>query len=396
MGAAFDKSYDYLHGAVEDGIPCTLVGNFQLSNSGFSFKLGHSYHTHDKYPFQYVIFGGHFDSLLKVSRFGFNLSGIQEFFAPASAKKFTPFVKGNVYEADVGDCHIAIQHLGLVDFVPSNLSALIHSTNKSAVEELQAAFDNIKARHPDFRPLIKQDISYTFSVRNKKDLSIPECIQIATKYADLFSLLAHNPRQVADFTILLEDQDHRWHEFPVLYAGPIQKDVLDRSLEEGDYHQLPLNASHINLPKVLRAWSDKSSEFSTPISAIQNTGKFFSYHDTISSIVLNATQLEAISYARRKKDDKFGYPIRLLASKKSRAKLRNLLKCTDKQIGSRIADLRNEIAHVGRPKVHLSSLTSKDLFKVCRILESTVLVHALRQLGVSKASTHYFQDRIAR
>ena len=88
MGAKFEPSYDYLHGAVEAGVPCTLVGNFQLNNSGFSFNHGYSYHTHAKYPFQYIVFGGHFDANLKVFRFGFDLTGVQEFFAPANSMKF--------------------------------------------------------------------------------------------------------------------------------------------------------------------------------------------------------------------------------------------------------------------------------------------------------------------
>jgi len=396
MGAKLESSYGHLHGTVEDGMPCTLVGNFQLSKSGFSFKHGHSYHTHDKYPFQYVVLGGHFDSDLKVSRFGFDLTGVQEFFAPRSSKKFTPLKPGNIYEADIGEITLGVHHVGTADLVPRDLAAIMHSPNKAAIAELQSAYEQIKARHQDFHPIIKQDISYTFSVRSRKDLSVKECIELAREYADLFSLLSYNPTRVSQLTILLEDQDGHWHDMRVFYSDPIEKDVLDRSLEEGDYHQLPLNASHIALPKVLKAWRKTSRNFSTPLSAIQSSGKFVSYHDIISSIVVSATQLEAISYDRGKKTDRFGYSLRLLASKKAKGQLRALLKCTNSKLGHSISDLRNEIAHAGRPRSHLARLTTRELHTISRVLESTVLVHALRQLGIPKASTHHFQDRVLR
>ena len=140
----------------------------------------------------------------------------------------------------------------------------------------------------------------------------------------------------------------------------------------------------------------KSKHFSTPLSAIQSSGKFVSYHNIISSIVVSATQLEAISYDRGQKSDKFGYSIRLFASKKAVRRLRTLLNCADDKIGNGIADLRNEIAHAGRPRSHLARLSTRDLYEICHILESTVLVYALRQIGVKKDATHQFQDRALR
>lgn len=396
MGAKFENSYDRLHGAVEDGIPCTLVGNFQLSNSGFSFKHGYSYHTHDKYPFHYIVFGGHFDSDLKVFRFGFDLTGVQEFFAPASTKKYTPFVQGNIYEANVGGITLGVHHVGTASPVPSNLAAIIHSPNKAAVAELQAAYEQVKARHQDFYPLLKQEFRYTFSVRSRKGLSVRECLEFAQDYANLFALLSCNPTRVSQLKILLQDKSGHWHEMPVFFADPVEKDVLDRSLVVGDYHQLPLTVSHISLPKVLKAWKKKSKDFSTPLSAIQSSGKFVSYHDMISSVVVSATQLEAISYDLGKKKDRFGYSVRLLASKKAKQQLRFLLKCTDSNLGHGISELRNEIAHAGRPRMHLARLTTRDLYKVSRILESTVHVYALRKLGITKQSVHHFQDTVLR
>src|SRR4249919_830394 len=36
----YDARGEILHGTLQQGVPCTLYGNFETSNSGFAFNMG--------------------------------------------------------------------------------------------------------------------------------------------------------------------------------------------------------------------------------------------------------------------------------------------------------------------------------------------------------------------
>lgn len=64
----------------------------------------------------------------------------------------------------------------------------------------------------------------------------------------------------------------------------------------------------------------------------------------------------------------------------------------ESDFGKGIADLRNEIAHVGKPKRLLAALTIRDLGRLTQFMEVTVLGSILTTLGVKKDVIEHYQD----
>src|SRR3546814_15463768 len=134
---------NYLHGHTALGVPLTLVGQFSSDGHGFSFNHGMTYWTATNYPFHYVIFGHHFEDSDTFESFQFDISGVQEFFAPDDMKIRIPHSETEVV---VAECKV-----GTVSVIPSSRFSFIGPyqkgffSTKDAVDlsELKLAFADI-------------------------------------------------------------------------------------------------------------------------------------------------------------------------------------------------------------------------------------------------------------
>ncbi len=154
---------------------------------------------------------------------------------------------------------------------------------------------------------------------------------------------------------------------------------------------MPIRENNIALPAILISWIKSPKIFSTIVPSIQHETGFRDEHPAHGEIVLYATQLESISSRR---SDKYDYPINTYGSDKVKNGLRNIFSnINSESIGKNIGGLRNEIAHVGRPKELLNALSLKDLVYLGQYLQIIIIAYILTNLGVSKEVIEDYQNK---
>tara|TARA_R110002033_G_scaffold163161_1_gene200096 strand:+ start:121 stop:432 length:312 start_codon:yes stop_codon:yes gene_type:complete len=93
--------------------------------------------------------------------------------------------------------------------------------------------------------------------------------------------------------------------------------------------------------------------------------------------------------------DKYEGPINKYGSVELKAAIKNIfLSHNSDSLGKNISDLRNELAHVGRPKKLIKILDINDYVNVSRILKLVVVSHLLEQLGVTQDVIHEYQNKL--
>lgn len=159
---------------------------------------------------------------------------------------------------------------------------------------------------------------------------------------------------------------------------------------------MPITNSNVALDKIAHAWLQAPQNHSTIISSIQNETGFRDEHSVHGEIVLYATQLESISHndGKKSKYDKYEYPLNHYGCKKIRDGLSTIFgKAGLTDIGKAIGDIRDEIAHVGRPRALLAALSLKDMVHISQYLELTIIGYIMITIGVpASVITKYQED----
>lgn len=396
VAAERDLKWDYLHGHTTSGIPLTLVGSFSSDGSGFNMHNGLTYWSSSGYPFLYVIFGFHFDDQTTFDTFEFDISGAQEFFAPEGAKRHIPYSRTDVISAKTVVGEIKVIHTGNFEFTGNNLDAYFYSTDPAGLEEWQRAYDDIRGRRPEFRPFFRKSLDYLFRFVPDSELTVPGAFKVISRISDLFAVLFFDPAKILHLTAVARDGEGKPHPMVVFPATLNDMATIERSLEERSYHQLPLNCADVDFGSLLCSWLQKDDRFSTVTSMLQGKVSVISSHDVYGSIVLGATQLEdmAVQSGKKSKLEKFEFGLQHFASAALNRHLAKLFGCQENEIGEAISDLRNEIAHVGRPKKYLVKLNNRQLFVVAMALQTVVIGYVLEQVGVTKGAREKFQDAL--
>jgi hypothetical protein len=158
---------------------------------------------------------------------------------------------------------------------------------------------------------------------------------------------------------------------------------------------MPITFNKIDFRSVLEQWLCIDDEYISTISTIQRETGFRAIHALYGEVVMHVTQLEAISYDEGKKDSKFVYPIRKYGSDEVYfAICASFCKAGVTDVGEGISALRNEIAHVGRPKKVLRKLTSQDVGNLNRLIFLVIVGKVLDRLGVPPGICHSYQNRL--
>lgn len=345
-----DNDIDCLHGCTTSGDPCTLIGNFKPYSAGYSFKHGQTF-SKGKAGFSYCIFGIHCNASDTFDSFTFDLAGVENFFGHAGYRRRTELPSGPIHSARYESGALEIQWHGKFEVEGVNVIDSLHSNKPDALEELRTAFINISSSHPGFYAYYKKEIDYSFHFRPDEDLQLKDGYAIGDSIANLFSLLSFAPIMMKNFYAIARDERGGPVSLPIFHFHITEKDTLSKILKAVDQPPYALEIADIDFEKVLKGWGEKKNNFSTMVSRIQCQGLLVANHDVLAGIVLSATQFEDIGrLARKASKEKYQYPIDRYASEALIEKLRLIFSCSAKEIGNFIGDLRNDIAHVGRPK----------------------------------------------
>jgi hypothetical protein len=132
------------------------------------------------------------------------------------------------------------------------------------------------------------------------------------------------------------------------------------------------------------------------VSSLQTETGFRSEHSVHGELVMYATQLESISHTNKIDNlNKYEFPVNEFGTDKIKGTLMRIFECAgEKDFGKGIGCLRNEIAHVGKPKKLLPKLSMRDMVNISHLLRLTVIGYALNAIGIHKGVVTEYQDKI--
>lgn len=157
---------------------------------------------------------------------------------------------------------------------------------------------------------------------------------------------------------------------------------------------LPLTIKNIDIEKAIKEWHDIADGYTSVVSSIQHETGYRTQHGIHSDLVLFSTQLEHINLMFKGKTvEKYTGPINKLGSPELIGLLCQKLGVTNNDYGKQLADLRNEIAHVGRPKKLLTKIGSHDQLVIAICLRLIIQSYLLHAIGVGKDSIFDYQKK---
>ncbi|WNL39831.1 hypothetical protein RN346_04545 [Halomonas sp. PAMB 3232] len=386
---------EILHGFLDSGDPCTLIGNFDPSKTGINLN-NEALTRPGRGRFQFLILGRFLTDLGKVQKLDLNLTNLQEFFYPSYAK--SKIKHSNIPDYNLSTSFGNIKVGTNTQFHPlgRDITEQIYSFQPLALAELQANYRKITEKHGNHAFLIKENINYRLSIDFSTPLSVLDAYKKILLLTDLFSLLTYSPVYPED--IKIHDLSfNNTSSNAALYPSMIaDRRTLANATRKQSHTSMPIQRNTIPLEQIISNWLSSQYDFSIIVSSIQNDSTIVNLHEAHGEVTLYATQLESISYLAKQKSAKYEYPISTYANQKIVNGLSSAFSVsTISDIGKSIADLRNEIAHVGKPKVILRNLSLKKMVRINKYLQLTVIGYILTQIGVQKDVINNYQDHHA-
>jgi len=379
-------STDVLHGILETGEACTLFGKFSTDHSGFTVKQGFS-SKKGSVAFSFLVIGDHLSVTPAFQEIIFSLSSMEEFFVPKDFKAQVKYKKEPLLTWSLPYGRLEVGLSATFNLVGSDITSRIYSQNDAANTALQAAYRNVQEENPNAFFMHRERISYHAYLKTNELVGCEDLYRHISNLAGLFAILVNAPVHPEEITVNLPGNGEYLLPTKINLLPSISLDSRTIALAKHNrsHFNMPLTNSTINLESVVKKWLEMPQKNTIIVSSIQHETGFRTEHAAHGDIVLYATQLEAISYAESAKERKYQYPIERYGGRIIAAALKNIaLNYGVSDIGILVSDLRNDIAHVGRPKKLLSKFTLRDLVRVSRMLQLTVLGNILHQLGIDQ------------
>lgn len=380
-----------LHGMIDHGIPCTAFGRF---NPGF---MGHSNHArHGSVGLEFFVIGEHLSCEDRYKTISFALTGLQDFFFPTGFPQHVRYEGKPIHTIKVDFGEVEIFQAVALEFLDlNNIDGWIWSPDNDAMAAMRASLQSIEQERPGARFMLRSDLAYKFTLRSQTGFSPREADKYVRSISELFALLRFTPT-FPEEVFAFRDIDAGTPSLEVYPWLGLNQSIVIRAKEEQSHHQLPLTVNDIDLPSAVERWLAINSRFDTIISSIQYDVGFRTPHSAHGDLVLFASQLEAISQeAGEPENRKYAYPLERFCYWQLREKLDSLFQragVTDISVG--ISDLRNEIAHINRPKKLLSKLPVSDLMGIARCMQLIVLSYVLDKVGVAETVRGDYQVRL--
>ncbi len=384
-------SCERLFGILSNGWKCTLVGPFN-----FGIGTPHMREITVRsgvHGFCYLIIGDFVshDQLIESTQFTFN--GMQEFIHPQGWVTQLKYQDAPIFKVSGDNWDIEVKNVGYYSRVGNLLKNLIDSSDEQAKEKLDTALDSIQEEHPEAYFNLRKSLTYYVSYATKELKGAGDNIRDITAIVSLFSILMSRPVFPDKIKLTLNGKDKIVR---VLNSMMLETRTVELAQEEVNHNFMPLNWKQLNMSVVLSNWLGIYDDFYVLSVAHQYETGFKTLHYAYSDIILYSTQLEAINIDLGGKPEKYVNPIEKYASPELNSQLRKAFKKTgENNLGKAISTLRNELAHVGRPKIMMRQLSIDDYVKIGRMLKLVVISHLFSKLGIDQVQIHQYQQRLS-
>ncbi len=393
-GSELPSESELVHGVLDTGDKCTLIGNFKPHRTGFAVRNGLSTRP-GKAGFYCLAVGDFLEHDEVFVDINFSLTTLQEFFFPQGFKDHEKFSDQPVFSLRTDYGLIDIGSTGSFGFLNDDITAQIYSRDDKALERLSECYKSVRKEYPESFLMLKKDISYRIHIALNVGLPMRDLYGRIKEIADLFALLIYGPVYPDSMTLVKHTDTSDRIMIEVYPSLALDRRTIKLATTEHSHFHMPITKAKIDLGAVIGSWLGLHKNYSTIISSIQNETGFRDEHSLHGEIVLYATQLESISHsAKVDGKQKYEYPLTKWGCEKITNGLGKLFSTPDiAETGQKIGDLRNEIAHVGRPKKLLTKLEMRDLVLVSQYLQLTIIGFILDSIGVSKSIVRDYQQR---
>jgi hypothetical protein len=385
---------DVVHGVLHSGDKCTLVGKFEPQRAGISVRHGLTTRP-GKAGFSVLLIGDFITHDELFSELDFSLTSMQEFFFSKGRKDLEKYSGKPLFEQKTSYGSIEVGSNATFGSLHKDITVQIYSRNTDALERLKVCFNEVEASYPDACFMLKKDISYRMRMKFDAGLTIRNAYSHISDVADLFAILIYNPVYPESIRLIKKGGDD--HQFMIEVYPSLFRDkrTIDLCTKDQSHFHIPIAKSKIDLAAVLSAWLSGPNNHSTIVSSIQNETGFRDQHSLHGEIVLYATQFESISNAAAIKKQKYEYPLTTYGCAKITNGLKRVFATAGVlDVGKGIGDLRNEIAHVGKPRKLLNSFSMGDLVVISQCLQVTIIGYILHTLGLQSDVILAYQNTI--
>ena|GEM_PF-3520031 len=380
-----------IHGVLVSGEPVTLYRNTPGLPANFGYTHGVTTQRGEA-SFWALCVGAHLDADASCLRYTFTVSGLDEFIVPEGMTSHVPWSHKPIVIVSMADGDLHLSNAGSVDYV-GDISASILNLNPGAAEALKVAYSEVAASYPANPFFVKKSMHYELDLHYGSEVCVRDALRRIIEIGDLFALLVRapvHPRRVGFKADVGIGTDVEVFVYPSLY---IDAGTIDRATDKKSYHTMPIKLANIDLAKLIPAWLPVAGAYRGLVSDLQTRTGWLTGQAIRGSIVLYATQFEAIHASdKAPKGKKYEYVLDHYASPQLIAKLHLHLKgTTNSHLATAISGLRNEIAHLGKPSKLVANL-GRGLTVVALCLELVVIGYILRKLGVDPKVAAVYQD----
>lgn len=381
-----------LFGILNNGKKCTLVGRFDF-NSG-THHMGSVHVRTGLHGFFYLLIGDFVTEDQSVKRTHFTFNGMQEFIHPQGWLTQLKYQDSPIVKVSSDNWDIEVTNVATYSIIGDDLKNLVHSRNGEAKEKFDNAIDAIQKTHPKAYFNLRKSLKYYICYATKEMAGEGDIINQITKIASLFSILMSRPVFPDEIKLTLNGNDKVVN---VLNSMVLEARTVELAQEEVSHNFLPLNWKQLDMSTVLSNWFQVYDDYRVLSVAHQYETGYRTLHYAHSDIILYSTQLEAINIdLGGTSATKYVTPIETYASPKLVSRLRKIFeKVSDDDLGKAISIIRNELAHVGRPKVMMKNLSIDDYVDIGHMLRLVVIAHLLAKLGIGREQIHQYQGRLS-
>lgn len=383
---------DVIYGILSEGKKCTLFSHFQSRGESINFNNGLATQS-GQARFLFLAVGDFLDENEQFSRVIFSLTNLQEFFCAKGFLDSVVYTNTPICSADVELGKVKIYNSASLKFMRNSIKSHIYSQNPDAISELDLAFQEIKFKYPDAFFTLTQNLHYQVDFEFSPEISIHAVYKHISSFSNLFSLLIYNP-VCPESIAIIKSNNESYISMDIYPSMLIESGTKNLCIQECSHQLLAINQFSISFDNIISRWFQNPQDESPIVSSIQCETGFKTTHTTHGEIILYATQLESISHSEGEKRKKYEYPLLKYGSQEIHEGLKKVFECSEiSDVARSISDLRNEIAHVGRPKLWLKRLSLHGLANISQYLQLTIIGCILTELGVPKNVIDNYQKR---
>lgn len=384
---------EVLHGILSTGDKCTLIGKFSPVHAGLAFRSGLTT-RHGETGFLFLAIGDFLAHDEQFADIDFSLTNLQEFFFPSGFKDFVKYSEKPIYSVTTPFGEMQVGNTATFGSLHSDIAAHIYSRDPEALDKLSQAFKDIGAKYPQSFFMLKKDIAYRIFLKFAPTLTIRDAYAHIASFSNLFALLIYSPVYPESIHLRKPSADKHPITIQIYPSLVLDPRTIKLSTQDHFHWHMPITQSTVPLDSIVSTWLQAPKSHSPIVSSIQNETGFRDEHTVHGEIVLYATQFESISYIAGKKNQKYEYPlVQYGCPKLCEGFTKTFGKSSLEEAAKALGDLRNEIAHVGKPKQWLVTLSLRELVRISQYLQLTIIGYILANIGVPAKAVVSYQER---